>query len=467
MRATLQPEPSHHYYFVTGRLAEVAVRDIVRRLADQHSFAYTIGVMPITVAALMTPRWLRRHLDTPPQATHVILPGYCESGFPEINAMYEISVVLGPKDCRDMAELFGQDRAEMDLDQYSIEIIAEINYASRLPIDTVNAEAKLLVEQGADVIDFGCDPSLPCANIADYINALVDQGYRVSIDSFDINEIAAATKCGADLVLSVNSTNRDAAADWGCEVVAIPDSPNDEKSFFKTLEFLDQENVPFRLDPILEPIGTGFASSLIRFAETRRRFPDRSMMMGIGNLTELTDVDSAGLNFLLLAICQELGIDSVLTTQVTNWARSSVRECDIARRLTFHSQLHGIPPKRFSEQLVMLRDAKLRSHSEEALDSLVESIRDKNYRIFAQHDAIHLISAGLHLTGHDPFRLFEQLMAKDQSRNVDPDHAFYLGFEMAKASIALLLGKQYEQDSALNWGHLTKSEKSHRLKRRR
>jgi len=467
MPTTLQPEPNHHYYFVTGRLAQVAVRDIVRPLAEQHLFSYTIGVMPITVAALMTPRWLRRHLDVPPQTTHVILPGYCESGFKEIDEMYEIPVVLGPKDCRDLAELFGQDRAEMDLNQYSIEIIAEINHASRLPIETVKAEAKRLVDQGANVIDFGCDPASPCANIADYINALIDQGYRVSIDSFDIQEVAAAAKCGAELVLSVNSTNRNAAADWGCEVVAIPDSPTDEKSFFETLEFLDQKSVPFRLDPILEPIGTGFALSLVRYAETRRRSPDRPMMMGIGNLTELTDVDSAGLNFLLLAVCQELGIDSVLTTQVANWARSSVRECDIARRLTHRSQLQGIPPKRFSEQLIMLRDAKLRSHSEEALDSLVESIRDKNYRIFAQDDAIHLISAGLHLSGRDPFRLFEQLMVKEQSRNVDPDHAFYLGFEMAKASIALLLGKQYEQDSALNWGHLTNSEKTHRLKRRR
>ena len=30
---------------------------------------------------------------------------------------------------------------------------------------------------------------------------------------------------GATLVLSVNSTNRDAAADWGCRVVVVPDDP--------------------------------------------------------------------------------------------------------------------------------------------------------------------------------------------------------------------------------------------------
>ena len=66
----------------------------------------------------------------------------------------------------------------------------------------------------------------------------------------------------------------------------------------------------------------------------------------------------------------------------------------------------------------------------------------------------------------DPFLLFDQLMQQEQSRNVDPNHAFYLGFEMAKASIALLLGKQYEQDESLKWGHLTEPEPKHRLKRR-
>ena len=95
--------------------------------------------------------------------------------------------------------------------------------------------------------------------------------------------------------------------------------------------------MPLRIDPVLEPIGFGFAASLGRYLEVRRRYPDAEMMMGIGNLTELTDVDSAGVNVLLLGFCQELGIRSVLTTQVINWARTSVRECDLARRLMHHA----------------------------------------------------------------------------------------------------------------------------------
>src|SRR5690606_6202680 len=195
--------------------------------------------------------------------------------------------------------------------------------------------------------------------------------------------------------------------------------------------------------------------------------PDREIMMGIGNLTELSDVDSAGVNFLLLAICQELSIRSVLTTQVINWARSSVRECDLARRIVHYSVEHQTPPKRLSDALVMLRDPKLRTFSAEVLDELAAQLRDNNYRIFAQDGVIHLISAGLHLSDADPFVLFEQLMQRPQSENVDAAHAFYLGFEMAKALTALTLGKQYEQDEALRWGHLTRPEQHRRLARRK
>ena len=52
--------------------------------------------------------------------------------------------------------------------------------------------------------------------------------------------------------------------------------------------------VRLRIDPVLEPIGFGFAASLGRYLQVRERYPDAEMMMGIGNLTELTDADSAG-----------------------------------------------------------------------------------------------------------------------------------------------------------------------------
>src|SRR5205823_9233734 len=148
--------------------------------------------------------------------------------------------------------------------------------------------------------------------------------------------VEAAVASGAELVLSVNSSNVDLASNWGCEVVALADVPATLEGLDATVEKLAAKGVPFRIDPVVEPIGMGFAPSLGRYLEVRRRYPDAEMLMGVGNLTELTDVDSAGVNVLLLGFCQESGIRSVLTTQVINWCRSCVRELDLARRLVFH-----------------------------------------------------------------------------------------------------------------------------------
>jgi dihydropteroate synthase-like protein len=219
--------------------------------------------------------------------------------------------------------------------------------------------------------------------------------------------------------------------------------------------------VRFRIDPVIEPIGLGFAASLGRYLEVRRRYPDAEMLMGVGNLTELTAVDSAGVNMVLLGFCQEVGIRSVLTTEVINWCRSAVRELDLARRLVYHAIAQRVLPKHLLDDLLMLRDPKLRSYGEAALAELATRIQDRNFRLFAEQGELHVLNGAMHLTGTDPFALYEQMAARAA---IEPAHAFYLGYEMAKAVTALTLGKNYVQDQALRWGFLTVPEASHRAK---
>ena len=455
-------------HFVTGKLAEQALREIVASIASKIGFEYTIEVLPITVAALMTPRWLLKHMRSPEPSTHVILPGYLQTGIDEIRSAVIKPIECGPKDVRDLPIMFGRKRFKGDdYGQFSIEIIAEINYASRLSIESLVKQARLLAADGADRIDLGCEPGIPWTNVADSVKALRDHGFTLSIDTFDPLEAAAAIAEGATLMLSVNKTNRHAAIDWGCEVVVVPDQTEDfEPSMHETIEFLDKHGVPFRLDPILEPIGCGFSASLGRYLTTRAMFPEVPILMGIGNLTELTDCDSAGLNIMLLGFCEEQQIGSVLTTQVIPWAQSSVKECDLARRLVNYAVRHKVPPKHLEERLVMLRDPSPAGYSSETIENVASNIKDNNYRIMIDNSQIHLISAGIHLRGTDPFAMLEELMQMPESRNVDESHAFYLGFELAKALTALTLGKRYEQDESLRWGMHTRSEKHHRLTRK-
>lgn len=454
-------------HFVTGRLAESALRAILPKISEKANFDYSIQVLPITVAALLTPKWIAPRLEIPPTTSRIILPGYCLGDLDPINDVTMLPVERGPKDLRRLPEHFGQATDRGDYGKWDIDIIAEINHAPRLSLTKIIDQAKQMQADGATLIDVGCEPNATWSGVADCVKALKSEDLNVSVDSLNPKEIEPAVRAGAQLVLSVNSSNREAAVDWGCEVVVIPDDIRDIYSMEDTIEFLASRNVSLRIDPILEPIGLGFTNSLNRYMIARERWPEAEMMMGIGNITELTDVDSAGINVLLLAICQELGIRSVLTTQVINWARTSVKECDIARRLVYFSVNQKIPPKHLTEKLLITRDSRLMEFGEEQIANLANQIKDNNYRIIAEANKVHLLGSGKHFHDADPFVAFDQLM-ESNPKNVDASHAFYLGYEMCKAMIANQLGKQYTQDEALDWGFLTAPEVDrHRLKKTR
>lgn len=441
--------------FVTGRFAEEPLRKVVSQLATQTGFVAGVAVTKISVAALMHTDWLLRQLQVDESVDRVVLPGWCQGELSKLESRFGVPFELGPKDLFDLPAYFGSKQKEsVDLSKYSIEILAEINHAPRMTDEEIVSMADHYRSSGADLIDLGCIPGESWSRTGEVTRKLVDRGFRVSIDSFDRDEVEAAVGAGAELVLSCNQSNIEWASQLDAELVAIPEAPFSLESLEPTVQRLREAKVRFRVDPILEPIGFGFAVSLGRYFEARKRWSDLDIMMGIGNLTELTEVDSAGMNFMLAGICEELGIRSVLTTEVINWARSSVREFDLARRLTRHSVQNRALPKHVDSNLVTLRDSKLREQGEAVLGKLADQITDPNYRIFAERGNIHVMNRDGYWQGTDPFELFKRVR-ENAEKPLSEGHTFYLGYEICKAATALRLGKQYVQDEELDWGFLS------------
>jgi dihydropteroate synthase-like protein len=451
--------------FITGKLAEFSLRRIVERLSAEIGFDFQICVLPISVAALMQVEWVARKFSLSDRADRVLLPGWCQGNLAILAERFNVRFERGPKDLHNLPDHFGKTAVPPDLSRYEIEILAEINHAPRLGDAEIVRLALEMRRDGADVIDLGCVPGECWARAGEVTRILRREGCRVSIDSFELREVEAAVAAGAELVLSCNSSNVGWAGGLGVEVVAIPDDPKHLNSLEGTIAHLERTKTRFRIDPILEPIGHGFARSLERFFVARRRWPELEMMMGVGNLTELTEVDSAGVNMILAGLCQELRIGSVLTTQVINWARTSVHELDLARRVMSHAFSHAVLPKHVDPRLVMLRDSKVVEMTADELDQIASRITDPNYRIVVQNGAIHLFNRDGHWSGTDPFELIHQASAGggdgDGKKPLDPLHAFYLGYELCKAATALALNKQYTQDEPLQWGFLTVPEPSH------
>ena len=436
--------------FVTGKLAEPALRRVLSEA--QLPFDAEVAVMRITVAALMTTEWLARFLEVPAGIDLVMIPGLCEGDVADVRHKTGVEVQKGPKDLREIPQHFGRAEAARDYGAWDIEILAEVNNAPRLTPEQIRVAAEYYRTSGADVIDIGCTPGLEFPNLGAVVRDLVSSQLRVSIDTFDPREIRTAVEAGAELVLSVNDSNLDVAQDLagsGARVVVVPDLGAALVTIDRSVEALEKWGVPYLLDPILEPIGFGFTASLERYAETRRRYPNAEMLMGIGNLTELTAADSTGVNAMLIAVCQELGIRTVLTTEVIPWARGAVREIDIARRLMHHAVTHKTIPKGVDDRLVTIKDPAMLTFTEDELRALQARITDPNFRIFADAGAITVFNNDLFVRGTNIQEIFAQLGVDEAS------HAFYIGKELARAHLAMTLGKTYRQEGALSWGYLT------------
>ncbi len=440
--------PVEHLLFLTGRLAELGLRRVLEGMAP-CPFTWEVRDLGMQVAGLMTADMLGRRLRDVDLGAfdRVILPGRVRGDLDALALRLGKTFVRGPDEMKDLPQFFGRKRARVDLSRQDVLIFAEIVDAPESDIDTILARAARYRADGADVIDVGCLPDTPFPQLEDIVQALKQQGFTVSVDSLNTDDLRRGAAAGADYLLSLHEDTLWLAQEVAATPVLIPSRHGDLASLIRAAGQMTAWGKPFLADAILDPIHFGFTESLVRFRDLRAALPDARLMMGVGNLTELTDADTAGINAILFGIISELRINAVLATQVSPHCASAVREADAARRMMFAAREEGALPRDFSSLLLNLRARRPFPDTPDDVREMASRIRDPNFRVQVSRDGIHAYNRDGLRTARDPWTLWPQLGLEH-----DASHAFYMGVELARAHHAWLLGKRYEQDEDLNWG---------------
>jgi len=432
--------------FLTGHLAKARLERLLSGLG-KTDFDWDIVDVGVKVAALMTEEIILRRVKLPDGTTRIVLPGRFRGDLGRLAKHFNVSTLRGPDEIADLPAFLGRAGQPPDLSKHDMRIFAEIVEAPTLTIDALVTRAETLRRAGADVIDIGCLPETPFPQLGEAVQELKRLGFTVSVDSANWDELKTGMAAGADFILSLDENTVSLAFEHAATPILVPSQPGDLDSLGRAIAKAKVAGITFIADPVLDPIHFGFAASLGRFLEARRRWPDIELLMGTGNLTELTDADTSGITAMLAGLCSELSIRNVLVVHVSPHTRRTVEEHDIARRVLFAARNDAALPRGYHAGLLQAHDRKPHPASQADIAALAADVRDANFRIMTAEDGIHIFNAKGHSVAQDAFSLFEGLGVE-----TDGAHAFYLGAELMKAEIAWRLGKRYVQDEPLNWG---------------
>jgi len=366
---------------------------------------------------------------------------------------------------------------------FPMRVIAEIVNATTLDEGAVKKRAVYYESEGADIIDIGMLAGAPqpeaVGGLVEAIRSAVSR--PVSIDTLDPGEIEAAVDAGVDLVLSVDGGNLEEAAPHvqDTPVVVLPSNmkqgtfPSQAEERFIALEenILLARNLGVRkiiADPVLEPaLVPGLLESLRAYQLFRLADESTPVLFGLGNVTELIDADSTGVNGLLAALACEVGADLLFVPEYSPKARGSVREVATASKMMFLARRRRTPPKDLGVDLLVLKEKRwieeaYNGRAEEGAEVL-DAVGDEEFRpdergwfkIQVDREKGLIVAAHFRdeagpdavFRGADTTDVYQTMIRRGLVGNLD--HAAYLGKELTKAGMALRLGRSYVQDEPL------------------
>jgi len=484
---------------VTGRRATEIVRNCLGDLAE-------VAIADVDVAALLTPRILYRLLKGLDLSDYdlILLPGNVTSDFGGLEAEFGVKIRLGTRYAHDLPDLllnideielsatvpacrlFGGDpeaihdelleleaagvpafviRSTKIGGNTSMKVMAEIVDATLLTVDELEREIRYFESEGANIIDLGVTLDAGVADVKRVLEVAKSvTELPVSLDTMEPALIEAGVDSGADLILSLDRENIDAVGD----AIAKTDTPVVVISRSGIDELVEAIGMARSLginkiiaDPILSPVGEGITHSIhdyYRFREIDRSTP---LFFGVGNVTELLDADSVGINAVLAGVGMELGVGILFAPEASRKTVGSVNELVKASMMMQLASKRRSPPKDLGIDLFIAKEKRkldviLIEDSGEAVTVTKKQewasdplgyfrIAVKDGMIYLEHN---MPEGGIEvIKGARAKEIIAYLVKTGKVSMID--HAGYLGVELAKAELAIGFKKSYVQDEEI------------------
>jgi dihydropteroate synthase-like protein len=484
----------------TGRLAENTVRKATGKKAD-------VLVADIDIAAFITPKKLIRSFQEANLSKDydlILIPGLVPGDFSKASKELSCKIRLGPKHAYDLGfvlpfaekiefsekvpacELLADVRKELALElirkteeeaisalklreiklggEACMKVMGEIVGAMEMDAGMLQVKIEAFIARGADIIDLGAT-----------LNTLPEQVQRtvslaktltlapISIDTLDPELIKEGVKAGADLVLSLNSTNMETAgpivARAGTAAVVIPDEGNSLESLIRNIKAAHRLGIDKIIaDPVLDPVGHNITESIIRYHAFHKIYPHIPVFFGVGNVTELMDVDTIGVNATLCGIGREVGASILFTPEFSDKAQGSIRELKRASEMMQLSSIRESSPKDLGLDLLCIKEKRRRPDGS-IPGNAIRAKASKNWRVDPA-GPIRIWIAPDSISGNGGLIVAEHEKASVAGKNAREvmdtllelklvsclDHAAYLGRELEKAELALCFNRSYAQD---------------------
>jgi dihydropteroate synthase-like protein len=301
--------------------------------------------------------------------------------------------------------------------------------------------------QGADIVDLGFGFDATPEEVTRVFSELDGIDRPLAADTQDPALIRAALP-RADIILSLQEDNiphvGKAVAEAGAVAVIVPGM----STLAKNISLAQRAGIGGIIaDPLLQPAGSGLVSSLKHFK--KNHYP---LFFGAGNVTELIDADSVGVNALLAGMAMEVGAAVIFTSEHSDKTVGSVSEM---RRATEMMALAGDRPypKDLGIDLLVLKEKRKRREPPLDYDTITTAKKmpteitydpKGNFRIGIEGDHIIAVIHGKAVQGKNwQDVLYTLLLQGDVSLL---DHAAYLGRELYKAELAIRYRRSFEQD---------------------